>query len=168
MTEVPLFPEGAAVGLEVRVVGNDSGEKLSILSGADFFDVSCCHTCCPVQDLTLSAPRVAAGTIARLDRDAPQYSKAGYNDENSHYIQAASGTKGGSSGSPVVDIRGRAVGLNAGSKTKSASAFFLPLNVRCAFRPTLHFPCFLMRRVTYLLNSVGWPVPAPSPLWCVL
>jgi S1-C subfamily serine protease len=95
--ELTLKPELAVVGLNIRVIGNDYGQRLTICEGV----------------------------LGRVNRNAPEYS--GYMDFNTNYIQGSALTSGGSSGSPVIDQSGFVVALNAGSFSYTSVALFLPL-----------------------------------------
>lgn len=99
LVELPLCPNLAKVGLDIRIIGNDSGARLSIVDGA----------------------------ISRLDRNPVKY-RSGYHDFNTPYYQANTFSRCGSSGSPAVDLEGNVVGLLGGSDGASSATFLLPLN----------------------------------------
>jgi S1-C subfamily serine protease len=97
--ELTLDPSGCKIGEEIRIVGNDSLEKLQIL----------------------------AGTVARVDRNVPDLS-GDFQDENTFYVLAGAGSRGGSSGSPVINRHGKCVALNAAAKEGTMHALLLPLH----------------------------------------
>ncbi|MEM0912017.1 MAG: trypsin-like peptidase domain-containing protein [Pseudomonadota bacterium] len=90
----------ATVGDAITLYGNDGGEALSIIEGV----------------------------LSRLDRPSPNYNSTN-NDYNTFYMQAALGTSGGSSGSPILNKNGKAIAINAGGRFDTAAAFFLPMKI---------------------------------------
>lgn len=98
LTELSLAPEKARAGVEIRIVGNDASERISILDG----------------------------TISRVDRNGPT-GKDGNNNNNTFLIQTAASATGGSSGSPVVDIDGDVLALHCASWDHAATTFGVPM-----------------------------------------
>jgi S1-C subfamily serine protease len=96
--QIALAPEECLVGEDIRIIGNDALEKLQILSG----------------------------TIARIDRNCPDLD-GDFSDEMTFYVLAATGSTGGSSGSPVINCSGKAVALNAAARQNTMHALYLPL-----------------------------------------
>ncbi|KAJ1949142.1 hypothetical protein FBU59_001275, partial [Linderina macrospora] len=95
---IKLFPEGARPGVPFQMIGNASGEKLTVCSG----------------------------TLSQVNRNSPERSDD--QDVNTFYFQASTTSAGGSSGSPVLDINGNAIALNAAKNLQNGSSFFLPLD----------------------------------------
>ncbi|KAJ2005899.1 hypothetical protein H4R26_001706 [Coemansia thaxteri] len=105
---IRLAPEKAVEGLEIRVISCESGESIS----------------------------VSSGTIADIRRrPSCAHCNFGFHNFNTFYYVAAAGTRGGSSGAPVLDIDGNAVALNAAAIHETQQSLFLPLqNVVKALR----------------------------------
>ncbi|KAJ2019350.1 hypothetical protein GGI14_001645 [Coemansia sp. S680] len=104
LEEIELYPEGAKVGVDIRVIGNDAGQKVSIL----------------------------ASSISLIDRNVPRLGDMTYNDSNTFYIQASTNGTGGSSGSPMINIAGQAVAIVSAGLTKASTDLYLPLDrVKC-------------------------------------
>ncbi|KAJ2450971.1 hypothetical protein EV183_003931 [Coemansia sp. RSA 2336] len=105
---IRLAPEKAYSGLEVRVVGFASDEKMT----------------------------VHQAELSQLDRNAPFCTDKddSYTDFNTFYYQASGISGSGSSGAPVVDIAGDAVALKCSASSGASLNFYLPLQrVKYAF-----------------------------------
>lgn len=98
---LPLHPEEAKVGVELRLLGNDSGKKLTI----------------------------GRAEISRLDHNAPDLGPDSSVDFNVNYISATFSAAGGSSGSPAVNKKGQVVALQSAGLNNASIDLLLPLDL---------------------------------------
>lgn len=99
ITAIELVAE-ATIGEPITLYGNDGGEALSIIEGV----------------------------LSRTERPAPKYGSTN-TDVNTFYYQAALGSSGGSSGSPILNSKNQAIALNAGGRRDTAASFFVPMKM---------------------------------------
>lgn len=105
--QVELEPGGCCVKEEICMLGTDSNEKMQIVRG----------------------------TVSRIDRNVPEIGKDSCDDENTFYAIASTGAVGDSSGSPVINKQGCAIGLFVTGKTGTTHSFCLPLQrVACVLK----------------------------------
>ncbi|KAL9125648.1 MAG: hypothetical protein Q9217_005172 [Psora testacea] len=134
--EIPIRPDLARVGLDIRVLGNNDGEVLSFHQGV----------------------------ISRVNRNPPELH--GFWDIMTNYIQGSSDTVGGSSGSPVVDKHGNAVGMLSGGGFTASIDFYLdltlPLRVlkslqsgKCIYRGTIQSSWMLQDPATCAARGIS-------------
>jgi len=121
-------------GHHIRIIGNDAGEQLSILSG----------------------------TLARIDRDA-RLRRRCYNDFKPFYFQAVSGSTGGSSRIAGDQYRRRGDRPQRRRAHDAASSYFLPLDrvVRAlalveAGSPSVVAPSRRCSSISITTNSDVW------------
>ena len=86
--------------MEIRLIGNDAGEKATIIHGI----------------------------ISRINRNSPEYNLYCGRDSNTFYVSAKVASVGGSSGSPIIDQYGNAVSLHTGGSKHWDQKFSLPLD----------------------------------------
>lgn len=97
--QLSLRPDLARVGLNIRIIGNDSGARLNIVDGI----------------------------LSRLDQEPYEFAR-GHPDFNTPYYQANTLSRGGSSGSPAINLDGKVIGIMAAGDISSSMTFLLPLN----------------------------------------
>ena len=96
-----LAPEGAAIGVELCLLGNDAGNKFSI----------------------------GRAEISRMDSNALDCGYKGHFFCNVNYISATFSAVGGSSGSPAIRIDGDVVALQSAGMSHASIDYLLPIDL---------------------------------------
>ncbi len=99
--------DSVKIGDEIRVLGNNASEGLTILEG----------------------------TVSWIKKNAPSYSDPDtYRDFNTYYFQTSADVSGGSSGGPIINQEGEVIAINSSAKRYTTVSWGLHINtVKNAF-----------------------------------